>query len=87
MLTSDESFQKYTSILGSYLPLSGPGPLDPAANLADLGLDSLNTIEILVRLEEEFDIQIPDEKLVAETFATVGSLWSVLSSLTGAPAV
>jgi acyl carrier protein len=85
MSANDESYRIYTAILGSHLPLSGPGPLDPADSLADLGLDSLNTVEILVRLEEEFDIHVPDEKLVQETFATVSSLWSVLNSLAGAP--
>ena len=36
----------------------------------DLGADSLDTVELIMPLEEEFDIEIPDEK--AEKIKTVG---------------
>ena len=36
----------------------------------DLGADSLDTVELVMALEEHFDIQIPDED--AEKIATVG---------------
>lgn len=36
----------------------------------DLGADSLDTVELVMELEEEFDINIPDE--VAEKIETVG---------------
>ncbi|CAK9435617.1 uncharacterized protein LODBEIA_P03440 [Lodderomyces beijingensis] len=36
----------------------------------DLGLDSLDTVEALVALEEEFDLEIPDK--VADDIKTVG---------------
>ncbi|MEO1560287.1 MAG: acyl carrier protein, partial [Cyanobacteria bacterium J06632_19] len=35
----------------------------------DLGADSLDTVELVMALEEEFDIEIPDE--AAEKIATV----------------
>ena len=37
----------------------------------DLGADSLDTVELIMELEEEFSIEIPDEK--AETITTVGA--------------
>ena len=36
----------------------------------DLGADSLDTVELIMEFEKEFDIQIPDDQ--AETIATVG---------------
>lgn len=36
----------------------------------DLGADSLDTVELVMALEEEFEIEIPDE--AAETIDTVG---------------
>ena len=36
----------------------------------DLGADSLDTVELIMELEKEFDIQIPDDE--AEGIATVG---------------
>ena len=36
----------------------------------DLGADSLDTVELIMELEKEFDLQIPDEE--AEKIVTVG---------------
>ena len=38
--------------------------------IEDLGADSLDTVELVMALEEHFDIQIPDEE--AEKIVTVG---------------
>lgn len=43
----------------------------PAASFSgDLGADSLDTVELVMALEEEFDCEIPDEE--AEKITTVG---------------
>ena len=45
--------------------------ITPATNfIADLGADSLDTVELVMELEEEFDINIPDD--AAEKIQTVG---------------
>jgi acyl carrier protein len=41
-----------------------------AAFIDDLGADSLDTVELVMALEEEFDLEIPDEE--AEKIKTVG---------------
>lgn len=38
--------------------------------IEDLGADSLDTVELVMAFEEEFDLEIPDED--AEKIATVG---------------
>ena len=42
----------------------------------DLGADSLDTVELIMEFEKEFDIQIPDDK--AETISTVGDAISFI---------
>jgi len=42
----------------------------------DLGADSLDTVELIMEFEKEFNIAIPDDK--AETIATVGQAVSYI---------
>ncbi|MFI9721212.1 phosphopantetheine-binding protein [Streptomyces sp. NPDC052396] len=72
----DSEFEK---TLRSVLRDSG-GPLDADTDLKDLGLNSIGTIELLMRLEEQYGIELPDNELNGETFATPGSLWNVVES-------
>ena len=49
----------------------------PEANFTnDLGADSLDTVELIMEFEKEFDIQIPDDQ--AENIATVGQAISYI---------
>ena len=44
--------------------------------LEDLGADSLDTVELIMEFEKEFNVQIPDDK--AEAIATVGDAVSFI---------
>jgi len=44
----------------------------------DLGADSLDTVELIMEFEKEFDLSIPDEQ--AETILTVGQAVDYLES-------
>ena len=46
------------------------------AFVADLGADSLDTVELVMAFEEEFDLEIPDED--AEKITTVGDAISYI---------
>lgn len=49
-----------------------------AAFIDDLGADSLDTVELVMALEEEFDLEIPDEE--AEKIKTVGDAINYIKS-------
>jgi acyl carrier protein len=53
-----------------------------ASFVEDLGADSLDTVELVMAFEEEFDIEIPDED--AEKLTTVGEATSYLKNKTEA---
>ncbi|MFB6355997.1 MAG: acyl carrier protein [bacterium] len=52
---------------------------DDASFTEDLGADSLDLAELVMGFEEEFDIEIPDEK--AEQITTVGEAVEQIESL------
>ncbi|HUN43593.1 MAG TPA: acyl carrier protein [Acetobacteraceae bacterium] len=56
--------------------------LDDNADLFSAGLDSLAIVNVLMRLEEEFDIELPDEMLQRKSFSSVATIDSVVSRLT-----
>ena len=58
-----------TSIIVKKLGVEESQITDEASFTKDLGADSLDTVELIMEFEKEFDIQIPDDK--AENIATV----------------
>jgi acyl carrier protein len=55
----------------------------PEANfIQDLGADSLDTVELIMEFEKEFDVSIPDEE--AEKIQTVGQAVDYLEAQTAA---
>ena len=66
MSTVDE---KITKIICEQLDVSEKDVVPEASFVDDLGADSLDQVELIMAMEEEFDISIPDED--AEKIATV----------------
>ena len=54
---------------------------DAASFMEDLGADSLDTVELVMAFEKEFDIDIPDEE--AEKLRTVGDALKYLQDKLG----
>lgn len=70
-MSETEILEKVQKIVAEQLGVD-VGEVRPEASFAnDLGADSLDTVELVMALEEEFDIEIPDE--AAEEIATVQS--------------
>lgn len=62
--------QKVKSIIAEQLGVKAEEVTDTASFVDDLGADSLDTVELVMALEEEFGIEIPDED--AEKITSVG---------------
>ena len=55
--------------------------LDEDADLYASGLTSLTTVNIMLAIEDEFDIEFPDSKLNRNTFRSIESLVEVVEEL------
>ena len=63
--------EKVTNIIVDKLSVEESRVVPEASFLDDLGADSLDTVELIMEFEEEFDLEIPDED--AEKITTVGA--------------
>ncbi|MBC6401267.1 MAG: acyl carrier protein [Ekhidna sp.] len=71
-----EIAQKVTSIIVDKLGVEESEVHSEASFTNDLGADSLDTVELIMEFEKEFNISIPDDQ--AENIATVGNAISYL---------
>ena len=68
---SEKSIEdKVRDIIVDQLGVNAEQVVKEARFIEDLGADSLDTVELVMELEEEFDINIPDD--AAEKIQTVG---------------
>nr|QCI08045.1 Acyl carrier protein [Plumaria plumosa] len=65
----DEIFEKVRNIVAQHLGVEKTEVTLEANFANDLGADSLDTVELVMAIEEEFEIEIPDED--AEKIATL----------------
>lgn len=57
--------------------------LDPKADLAPCGMDSLNCISLIIALEEAFDMEVPMEKLGMRFVCSVQSICQLVEEVKG----
>lgn len=71
-------FEKIKEILVAQFDVD-PDSIEVTTNIADdLSADSLDVVEILMNIEDEFGIEIPDEAI--EEIKTVGDLVSYIEN-------
>jgi acyl carrier protein len=66
----EELLSKVKDIVSDKLSISEDQVTEEASFIDDLGADSLDTVELIMALEDEFELDIPDEE--AEKLDTVG---------------
>ncbi|NER49132.1 MAG: acyl carrier protein [Symploca sp. SIO1B1] len=81
---NQEIFDKVKEIVKEQLDVDEEKVVPEANFASDLQADSLDTVELVMALEEEFDIEIPDE--AAEQITTVGAAVDHISEKLETPA-
>ena len=73
--------QRVTALIVEQLGVSKDEIVANASFIDDLGADSLDIVELVMSMEEEFDIEIPDED--AEKIQTIGDAVAYLTERVG----
>ena len=81
---SQDIFDRVKTVVIDQLEVDESKVTKEASFTEDLEADSLDIVELVMALEEEFDIEIPDE--AAEQIATVGDAVTHISEKVDAPA-
>ena len=71
-MSSEEVLEKVKGIIVEQLGVAETAVTMEASFIDDLGADSLDIVELIMALEEEFDMEIPDAD--AEKVVTVGDV-------------
>ena len=73
-----EEFERVKNVIVDQLSVDAEEVKPEASFVDDLGADSLDVVELIMVLETEFDIEIPDED--AEKISTVGDAVDYIKS-------
>jgi len=80
-MVEDEIAERVKKIIEEQLMVDASEITDKVTFIDDLGADSLDIVEMIMELEEEFGITIPDED--AEKITTVGEAIEYIKNLVG----
>ena len=75
---SEDISSKVKKIVADHLGIDEAKVTEDSSFIDDLGADSLDTVELVMAFEEEFEIEIPDEE--AEEIATIKNAIDYINS-------
>ena len=80
-MTNEELFEKLKGMIVDQLGVDEDSITMESSFVDDLNADSLDMVELVMTMEQEFDISVPDE--VAEKVGTVGDAVEFIKSSIG----
>ena len=77
----DDIATEFEEVLRRHLRSAKPDAINYDIELAQLGLDSMTAVAVLLDMEKTFKIRFPDDMLVEGTFRTAGRLKDAVQKL------
>ncbi len=65
---------------------TGPGTLAPQADLYEAGMTSHASVNVMLALEDHFDLEFPDEMLKPSVFASIAAIVAAVEQIQAAKA-
>lgn len=67
-------------------PAAATSPLPIDARFSELGLSSIKMVSLMLEIEMEFELTIPQEDITPENFASIATVEAMIERITGASA-
>ncbi len=78
-ISNQETSSRIQSLLCPYI--ANPESVSPLQDLQELGLTSMQMVNLMLSIEAEFDLTIPPGKLVPANFRTIRNIESLVREL------
>lgn len=83
MQAQPEMTARISSIVGGLLAKRGVSSVvDPQADLLAAGLSSLDLVNLMLAVEGEFDVFLPEEQMTPDNFRSVSAIQALVTTLT-----
>ena len=69
------------SIVAGMLAKKGRPPVEPHANLREAGLSSLDLVNLMLAVEDTFELTLPQEMMIPENFASIDAIGALVAEL------
>jgi len=75
-------WERYEALVRGVLPAGAPDTtLNRDSNLVEIGLDSFGMVTLISLLEQEFEVELPDDALKFDTFHRMDTPWELVRKL------
>jgi acyl carrier protein len=69
------------AMVADMLAKKGRPPVEKRDNLRDAGLSSLDVVNLMLAVEDTFDLTLPQEKMTPENFRSIDTIAALVTSL------
>ena len=77
----EDRFARVLALVDNLLAKKGRPAADPGQDLREAGLSSLDTVNLMLALEGEFDLFIPQGEMTPENFRSAGAIAALIDRL------
>jgi acyl carrier protein len=83
-ITTDTQARIASAVRGLLSPRYKQQPLAPGDDLRKSGLSSLDMVKLVLKLEQDFQLVVPEEAITPQNFSTIAAIDALMSKLVAA---
>ncbi len=82
MINTDDKYEVIMGLVRKNIVLTvDENEIDENTELAEIGMDSISFISLIAEIEDYYEVEFPEEKLIVENSSTIAKLIETLNDL------